>query len=321
MMRAATRVGVLACVLVACATTAFAQSETQIAPGTPVVMTTSAPVYLRPDTTRVPLRTLAAGTAATAEQVQDGWVRITFSDPQYGPRTGWVERRAIKVTDTAPSSAPTRRGQPPDAGPATRPTAPPGQPRPRPVARPAASARVFGSAAFDRMLATNSFDAITGSDTIPSFGGGVQAVDVWRRLFVEFAAEYSRRTGERAFVFNDEVFRLGIPVTIKQLPVDLVAGWRFPLGRVTPFAGGGATFLRYEEQSDFAEEDDNVREWKTGFVALAGVETRIIDAMHVRVDFRYRRVEGALGDGGVSAAFNETALGGMGASVKVVFGR
>jgi opacity protein-like surface antigen len=253
--------------------------------------------------------------------VQGGWVRITFADPQYGPRTGWVELRVIKVTEVPPSTAPIRRGPPAGADAAGAPAQPSTPSRARPAPRPRPSARVFGSAAFDRMLASESFDAITGSDTLPSFGAGVQGVDVWRRLFVEFSAEYSKRTGERVFVFNNEVFRLGIPVRIKQLPVDLVGGWRFPLGRVTPFAGGGATFLRYEEDSDFAEGEENIREWHPGFVALAGVETRIVNAVHVRVDFRYRRVDAVLGEGGVSAEFNENSLGGTGVSVKVVFGR
>jgi opacity protein-like surface antigen len=140
-------------------------------------------------------------------------------------------------------------------------------------------------------------------------------------VFIEFAAEYTSSDGERVFVFNNEVYRLGVPLKIKKLPLDVTGGWRVPMGRVAPFAGAGVTFLRYEETSDFAEAEENIRKWHTGLVALAGVEVRVITNLHIRGDVRYRRIQDALGDGGVSAAFDETDLGGTGVSLKVVFGR
>ena len=126
---------------------------------------------------------------------------------------------------------------------------------------------------------------------------------------------------ERVFVFDNEIFPLGIPLKIKQLPLDLTGGWRFPLGPVTPFAGGGVTFLRYDETSDFADDEERIREWNTGFVALAGVEVRVASNVHVRGDVRYRRLNDAIGVGGVSEEFGESTLGGTGISLKVVFGR
>ena len=35
--------------------------------------------------------------------------------------------------------------------------------------------------------------------------------------------------GERAFVFNDEVIPLGIPVDVTVTPIEISAGWRFRL--------------------------------------------------------------------------------------------
>ncbi len=297
---------------------ASAQAGAQIQPGATVVVTATAPVYLAPDSSRVPLRTLAAGTAATVDRSQQGWVRITFADPQYGPRTGWIETKFVKVDPTRAAPIPPRveSAKPPDTQkPATQAAATARQPARAP------SARVFAGAAFDRMTAAESFEAVTGSKTIPAFGAGVQGVDVWRGLYVEFAAEYSQTDGERVFVFDNEVFGLGIPLEIKQLPIDLTGGWRFPAGPVTPFAGGGVTFLRYQEESEFADADENIDEWHYGLVLLGGVEVRLTSNLHVRGDFRYRRVEDAIGVGGVSAEFGDTALGGTGISLKVVFGR
>lgn len=300
---------------------ALAQSgSTSFQTGATVVLTSAAPVFLQPDSTRVPLRTLPAGSSAAVERVQNGWVRITFSDPQYGPRTGWIEARFVKLDPTRPIRSPRAPVPSPDGVSKTQP--PP--PRPAPAARrgrPQPGLRVFGSVAVDRMAAAESFLAITGSETIPSYGGGVQGTNLWRGLFAEFALEYNRTDGERVFVFNREVFPLGIPLKIKTLPLDLVGGWRLPIGRVTPFGGGGATFMRYEEQSDFADAEENIREWHTGFVVLGGVEVRLIEQLHLRGDIRYRRLDDALGVGGVSQEFGETALGGVGGSIKVVFGR
>jgi hypothetical protein len=57
----------------------------------------TAPVYLRPDTRRVPLRTLSRGTSVRVLEEAGDWVRIEFSDPQYGPRVGWVQRTFIQI--------------------------------------------------------------------------------------------------------------------------------------------------------------------------------------------------------------------------------
>jgi opacity protein-like surface antigen len=298
------------------AASAHAQATAQIPSGSTVVLTSAAPVYLQPDSSRVPLRTLPAGTTATVDRSQGGWIRITFTDPQYGQRTGWIETRFVKVDSTRAVPEPTPRGETAMPPAATQKPAPSAAPR-----RPSPSVRVFAGAGFDRMASAESFEAVTGSATLPAYGGGVQGVDLWRRLFAEFAIEYSTTDGERVFVFDDEVFELGIPLKIKQLPIDLTGGWRFPAGPVTPFAGGGVTFLRYQEESDFADEDENIDEWHTGFIALAGVEVRLTRNLHLRGDFRYRRLDDALGAGGVSAVFGETALGGTGVSVKVVFGQ
>ena len=311
---------VLAAVLsLASSTAVAAQPAEQIEIGGTVTFTTAAPVYLLPDRQRVPLRTLPVGTTAVVERVQDEWIRITFNDVQFGRRTGWVETKFVRAT-AAPKVSP-----PP---PPPRPGPKPGAAKPQPtrptasrVRRLSPSGRLFGAVAFDRMTAAESFKAITDSDGLPSFGFGAQGVNLWRRLFLETSVEYSRTDGERVFVFGDEVFKLGIPIKLRLLPIDVVGGWRFPGGRVTPMIGGGVTFVRYEETSEFSDPAENVKEWHTGFTVMGGVEIRLAPQMHLRTEVRYRAYHGALGSGGVSGEFDESTLGGVGAVVKVVFGR
>jgi hypothetical protein len=56
-----------------------------------------APVYLRMDTTREPLRMLEAGTPVKVLGEQDTWVRIEFYDRQLGPRVGFIERKHLRL--------------------------------------------------------------------------------------------------------------------------------------------------------------------------------------------------------------------------------
>jgi len=57
----------------------------------------TAPVYLLPDAQRIPLRQLAEGTTVRVLARDGDWVRVEFSDPQYGPRVGYVESRFIRI--------------------------------------------------------------------------------------------------------------------------------------------------------------------------------------------------------------------------------
>jgi opacity protein-like surface antigen len=57
----------------------------------------AAPVYLRPDTTRQPLRTLEAGTPVKVLQENGDWIRIEFYDRTLGPRVGYVQRKYIQL--------------------------------------------------------------------------------------------------------------------------------------------------------------------------------------------------------------------------------
>ncbi len=59
------------------------------------VITDAAPVFLYPDATRTPLRTLAAGTSVRILEETPEWVRIEFTD-NFGVRVGYVQRKFVR---------------------------------------------------------------------------------------------------------------------------------------------------------------------------------------------------------------------------------
>jgi opacity protein-like surface antigen len=315
--------GTLVVVALSCAASvAEAQSGApQVPPGARVQQSATtlseAPVFLLPDETREPLRTLPAGTSLAVLQVRDDWVQVTWNDAQFGRRTGWIQQKLVRLSSAQSPDADAR----PPAVPPT--TAPRPQSASAPAPRGPLGIRGFGIVGFDKMSASESFNAITGGDTVVPFGGGVQITNLWQGLFVEAAIEQASRDGERVFVGpENEVFPLEIPLEITMRTVDLVAGWRSPpAGGVTSFGGGGVSFLDYDETSEFAEADENVTENYTGFIIMGGVEYAATQWVHIRGEVRYRRFNDALGVGGVSQVFDETSLGGFGVALKVAVGR
>jgi hypothetical protein len=279
------------------------------------VVITEAPVYLLPDAKRKPLRMLPVNTPLTVTRTQGDWLEVTFNDPQFGRRTGWIEQKFVKVSPAQPTPA-----EPPQP-PTTKPK-PPAKP-PAKAAAPVIGFRGFGTVTVDKMTASDSFKAVTGEDTTVFWGGGAQVTNLWRGLFAEVAFEFASKDGERVFVgSDDEVFQLGIPLEIKMMPVDIVGGWRTPIANNTlAYGAGGISFLTYEETSDFAEADENVDENFNGFVLFGGIEYRATQWVHVRGEVRYRRFGDAIGAGGVSAAFEEDDLGSFGFALKVAVGR
>lgn len=297
-----------AVILTLCAPT---HARSAVQPRTAAVVSTAGPVYVLPDDSRTPLATLAVGTRLIVGQVQGEWVQVTFPDPALGPRTGWMRRDLVTMSALLP--APQERDPVPRARPPAKPALP---------VEPGPSARLFGGVAVTQMAAAQSFQAITGSERLLSYGGGIQGVNLWRGLFAEVAVDRSSVDGERVFVFDDEVFALGIPLTIKTTSIDVVGGWRVALGgRVTPYGGAGVTFLRYEETSDFAGEDEDMNERAPGFVGFGGLEVTVARGVHLAGEVRYRRVKDVLGGAGVSAHYGEDAFGGAAGVVRVIVGR
>ena len=204
----------------------------------------------------------------------------------------------------------------PSAGAQTRPAAPR-------RGDPAVRVRGFVDAGARTFTASQSFDAVLGSHAGPLFGAGAEAVV--GRLFVSFGVSRFKKDGERVVVAGGEAFPNGIATTIAITPIEISAGWRFADAdrSVIPYLGGGVGWHKYEETSDFAAADEDVRFTKAGFQVLGGAEWRASRWLGVAGEAAWMRVPDAFTGGPTSAAgvFGEDDLGGAVFRVKVIIGR
>jgi hypothetical protein len=180
--------------------------------------------------------------------------------------------------------------------------------------------RGFFDVSSQAFLAADSFAAVFGTSRAVFLGGGGQ-VGFGPHLFVRGAVHRSKLSGQRVFVYNDEVFPLGIDDTLTLTPIELAAGWSLkPFGRLTPFVAGGATLVKYREQADFAESGDDVNETYLGYHVGGGAEYAVTKRLAVAGEFRFTTVPDAIGDRGVGQAFGESNLGGTSVHVRVLVG-
>jgi hypothetical protein len=202
-----------------------------------------------------------------------------------------------------------------------------GKPRLRTTpARPSRSVEIGGYGMFGNInfTAAESFDAILGAPSGPIFGGGARVALPWGGLFVDIGAWRFHAGGERAFVFQNEVIGLGIPVDVTVTPLEISAGWRFrvrKLPKLIPYIAGGLTSMRYQETSDFSTPAEDVDESFGGYHLLGGAEYKITRWLGVAGEASWTTVPDAIGEAGVSEAFNETDLGGTTLRLKITIGR
>ena len=171
--------------------------------------------------------------------------------------------------------------------------------------------------------AKDSFEAVLDRRSGPIFGGGGQVLLPWN-IYVEIGAWRFEQEGERVFVGpNDEVFKLGIPLDITITPLEVTGGYRFTMlsPKFTPYAGVGYSAYRYQETSEFADPDEDVDETFSGFHVQAGAEYQLLRWLAVGGEVAWSSIAGAIGQGGVSAQFNEDNLGGTSLRLKVSVGR
>ena len=182
--------------------------------------------------------------------------------------------------------------------------------------------RGFGSFGNISFQAADSFDAVLGRNAGPIFGGGGQVLLPWGFYF-DVGAWKFQQDGERVFVGPDrEVFRLGIPVEIAIIPLEVTGGWRFrKWQRFVPYGGIGYSSYRYKETSEFSDPSENVDETFTGYHLVGGAEYLPLRWLAVGGEVGWSSIEDALGAGGASAAFGETNLGGTSVRLKISVGR
>jgi opacity protein-like surface antigen len=178
------------------------------------------------------------------------------------------------------------------------------------------SVRAFFDLGTQTFAASDTFDATFGSHWGTFVGGGGQVR--WRWLLFEVSASRFERTGERVFVFENEVFRLGIPTTVSVRPVELTAAYRLPrVWRLVPYAGGGMGRHRYEETSEFATDDENLRFTTSSYHLVGGAEAQLWRWIGVVAEIRHRVVGDAIGKGGISRDFGESDLGGTSINLRI----
>jgi hypothetical protein len=171
--------------------------------------------------------------------------------------------------------------------------------------------------------ASESFEAVLDTSSGVIFGGGAEVGLPWGGLYFGVGAWRFSEEGERVFVAGDEVFRLGIPLTIEVTPIEVTGGWRFKnvSPRFVPYVGAGWSSYAYQETSDFAEAGDDVDERFSGFHILGGAEFKLTQWLGLGGELAWSTVPDALGTGGASRAFDETDLGGVSYRLKISVGR
>lgn len=173
---------------------------------------------------------------------------------------------------------------------------------------------LFGLFDYTTIASKQSFDAVFGKHTTTAPGVGIDVVNLWQGVFVRIDGSKSTLSGERVIVFNNEVFKLGIPLTAELAPIEFGAGWRFasrdPASRIAPYVGASVITLRYKETSSFADSGDNVDETYSGFGAFGGVDVRIARQVFGGVEAQYRSINVTPSANSAAASFDEKNLGG-----------
>src|ERR1700756_3419207 len=86
--------------------------------------------------------------------------------------------------------------------------------------------RPFALATEQRFDASTTFNAVSASPAASFWGGGVDVL-IHKAYFVDLAISHMSKTGQRAFINNGQVFRLGIPLQVTMTPIELTGGYRF----------------------------------------------------------------------------------------------
>jgi opacity protein-like surface antigen len=190
-----------------------------------------------------------------------------------------------------------------------------------PSREPALSLRGFALYSVQDFAATRSFEGIFDS-SVGQFVGGGAAVVSRTGLFAEVSGSRFHETGERAFLSDNQVFRLGIPLTVNIRAIEVVGGYRVRFGNqnFVPYAGAGVGWFKYDETSEQTDPGEDFSASHTGFVALGGLEVRVVRWLWVSADLHVTHVTDILGSGGISKEAGEDDAGGLAGRFRVLVG-
>lgn len=255
-----------------------------------------------------------AGTVLTVVSRVGDWYEVEVpSGEGVAAVRGFI---AVSRVELLPGSPAPPEHRPPTGTP--RSAAPPAT-APPPPAPPAVAVRGFGQIGHNLFNAHDTFNAVLDKGGGVFYGGGGEVR--FRSFFVAGTVEYFKGTGQRAFVSDGKVYRLGIPDRISILPVTGTAGWRFNRRTAIPYVGAGVGRYRLKESSDFSDPSENVSATFTGWHIVGGVDVRGNSWVSTSFEVLYSHVPDALGVGGVSSILGEHDLGGVEFRVRVLAGR
>ena len=115
-------------------------------------------------------------------------------------------------------------------------------------------------------------------------------------------------------------FRLGHPLTIREVPVYGMVGWRFlPDSQFVPYVALGAGATSFSEKSIVGGIEDPPAQSQSKFSGhfIAGVEWGR-GKLRVGAEFMYTTVPNTIGVGNVSKIYGESDVGGMSVVGKIV---
>ena len=298
----------LAVVLAAAVALALLEAGTAAAQEAVKVKANRTPLRAEPTSASAAVTFFEAGTTLQVLESREGWYRVRE------PKTrleGFIMAALVVPVAAGGAVKPAAGRQAP---------VPPGRAKAPP--KPAVGVRAIADVGAVWLTASESFEAVTGSNRRMQYGGGLQVVNLWRGMFAEATVGRSRLTGSRVVYYQGTVYGLGVPTTITFTPAEAGLGWRFGLGRrLHAYAGAGAARLQYRETSGFSADGENVDESHTGYYACAGLEYSLTKWLHLRGEARFTSVPNAIGRAGVSKDFGDTNLGGLGVAVKLAIGK
>jgi hypothetical protein len=193
----------------------------------------------------------------------------------------------------------------------------PGSPPNRPASH--TSIRGFGHVGYGWFTAHKAFAAVFDRSGAPWAGGGVD-LQLPSGSFVEASVERLRENGERVFVFDNTVTKMGIADTVTIVPVEVTLGQRIRRARSSYYVGAGFGRYVYREVSAFADPADKVWEHFASYHVMGGYEIRRSRWFGAAIEGQFTHVPNAL-TGNLAESFKEHNLGGGRVRVKIFVGK
>jgi opacity protein-like surface antigen len=179
--------------------------------------------------------------------------------------------------------------------------------------------RAVGFLSGDWFSARTTFNAVFDDAFGRFFGGGIELTE--GPAFLDLSFSRLSKTGQRAFLYNGQVYKLNIPLTSTITPFEVSAGYRFNhRASIVPYAGVGIGSYAYSETSAFSDTGDDVSERHVGFLVVGGAEFRLSRYVSAAADAQYTRIPGILGTAGISRDAGENDLGGIAVRARVIVG-